>query len=179
MLKVGTERLTSDLSVRLNANPLNRSQGPEKGRQTSEVEMTHFGSDVEHAVYILLELAAAPPKAQISALEFADTLRLPVGRIHKLLASLERACLVSRIRALDGGWRLGDPPKRVSILAVIEAVQDYRPLFEGADTDAYSVLLHARPAARRGFFGLHAIMLEAEREMLDTLARRTLEDIKN
>jgi Rrf2 family protein len=141
--------------------------------------MTHFGSDVQYAVYILLDLAAAPPKAQVSPLEFADSLRLPVVRIHKLLANLERAGLVSRIRALDGGWRLSSPPKRVSILAVIEAVQDYRPLFQSEETDLYGILSYTKPAARRGFFGLHAIMLEAERKMLDALARRTLDDIRS
>ena len=141
-------------------------------------QMTLFGSDVEHAVYVLLELAAVPPKAQIGTLEFADSLHLPVGRIDELLAGLERAGLVSRDTAPDRGWRLSGSPKGVSILDVIEAVQDYRPLFESEETDPRDVLLHAKPAARRGFFGLHAIMLEAERKMLDTLARRTLADIK-
>ncbi len=138
--------------------------------------MVHFGSDIELAVEILLELASAPAAGH-DAVQLAQVLELPVSRVQKLIADLAREGLVRQAKAQSGGWRLSQAPKKISLLAVVEAVQGHRPVYESGDVSTGSIMLHMPRPQRRGFYGLYSVMLEAERKMLRTLAGKTLSDI--
>ena len=139
--------------------------------------MTHFSPNVEYGLYVLAELATAPANDPSSAEDIAASVRLPVTLVRSLLAELERAGLVVKAEPAVEGWRLGDSPERISVLAVVRAVQAHRPLFENPELATASVLLALTPNARRRSYALHKVMLEAEHIMMEALARKTLRDI--
>jgi len=137
--------------------------------------MTHFSPRVEYGLYVLSELATAGENCRSSTEDIAASVRLPITLVRSLLAELERAGLVAKPEAAVDGWRLGDRPERISVLAVVRAVQAHRPLF--ANRDFATALPALTPNVRRRSYALHKAMLEAERSMFETLARTTLRDI--
>ena len=158
--------------------------GPERSRALECLEMTrglaHFSTSVGHAIYILLELMGKPTKSAARTEELAESVQLPIDQVRELLGELAKAGIVLPEAGVAGErWKLSTSPDRISVLAAVEAVQSYRSIFESAEAGIGSNLIYSRPVMRRGFFGLHAIMLEAERKMLDTLAQRTLKDIES
>ena len=142
--------------------------------------MGFYGAGVEYGLHILLELSGEREAARPSARDLADFLQLPVAYVRKIMTKLERAGLVAGAEGIEGGWVLARAPADITALAVAEAVEGRRALFECREIRANCVLYEGRPPkhATSGVCSIHAVMIEAENRMRDSLAARTLADIK-
>ena len=87
-----------------------------------------------YAVMALVELAAreaaepTPPagrrKPPVSLAEIAAARMLSLAYLEQLFGPLRRAGVVTSTRGPGGGYRLVDPPERITIATIIDAVEE-------------------------------------------------------
>jgi Rrf2 family protein len=77
---------------------------------------------VDYALRALVELAAADG-ATVKGDHLAQAQHIPLKFLENILAELRRAGIVGSQRGADGGYRLQQPPDRVSVADVIRAVE--------------------------------------------------------
>lgn len=140
--------------------------------------MAQIGSGVEYALHCLLYLIG-DRRAGPSTRDLAEFQGLSPSFVAKLFTKLEKAGLVRSSEGVKGGFRLARPAQAISVLAVVDAIEGEKALFECREVRRRCVLYAAAPPpeATQGVCGIHAIMLEAEREMRRVLARYSLADI--
>lgn len=117
----------------------------------------HISARGDYAVRAALGLAVAYP-ATVSSQALADAQGLPRKFLEAILADLRRGGLVRSIRGADGGYQLADAPERVSVGAVLRAVdgplaevRGLRPeqtQYEGAAAHLSEVWIAVRSAVR-------------------------------
>jgi Rrf2 family protein len=77
----------------------------------------------EHAVRALLDLALhAPPSGSVRSSEIARRTGVPENFLDAILLDLRKAGLVSSKRGPDGGHWLARDPSRVTVRAIVEAI---------------------------------------------------------
>lgn len=89
-----------------------------------------FSQTVEYALRAMVQLATSAPDACTTQI-IAENTRVPGAYLAKVLQSMRRAGLVHSRRGVGGGVRLAKPPKKISLLDVINAVE---PLTRNTDT---------------------------------------------
>jgi len=141
--------------------------------------MAHIGNGVEYALHCLLYLVGRQAEAAPSARDLAEFQGVSPSFVAKLFTRLEKAGLVRAGEGVKGGFRLARPPEQVTVLAVVDAIEGGKPLFDCREVRRNCVLYRDAPPswATRGVCGIHAVMREAEQEMRQALARHTLADI--
>jgi Rrf2 family iron-responsive transcriptional regulator len=77
----------------------------------------------DYAVRILLHLACLGQEAQVSIATIARIRRMPVSFVRRLIAPLIASGLLTSIRGIRGGVRLGRPAADISLLDVIDVVE--------------------------------------------------------
>lgn len=82
-----------------------------------------------YAVMAMVELAARQSRAggplgQVSLAEIAAAQHLSLAYLEQLFGPLRRAGLVASARGPGGGYRLAKPPERISIAAIVQAVDE-------------------------------------------------------
>jgi Rrf2 family protein len=142
--------------------------------------MSHISTAVEYGLHSLLLLAAtgeAVPEASVR--DLAELQGLPPDYVAKLFTKLGKAGLVRATEGARGGFILAMPPDRISVLAVVEAIDGRKDLFECRDIRTRCALFDGAPPrwATQGVCSIHAVMLEAEQGMRAVLARHTRADI--
>lgn len=75
----------------------------------------------EYALRAIVYLAGQDQVPRTTA-EIAETTQVPVGYLAKVMQNLSRAGLVSSQRGLGGGFTLADPPGKLTVLAIVDAV---------------------------------------------------------
>lgn len=138
--------------------------------------MSQFGSAVEYALHCLLYLARAEDGMARSVRDIAEFQELSTDYVAKLFTRLEKAGLVASMEGLRGGFHLARPAEKISVLAVVDAVEGRKPLFQCREVRANCVLFdESAPAwAGRGVCGIHAVMLQADAAMRASLAQSNL-----
>src|SRR5262245_4886186 len=81
-----------------------------------------FSQTVEYALRAMAHLASAAPEA-CTTQEIAETTKVPAAYLSKVLQSMRRAGLIHSRRGVGGGVKLARPPKKISLLDVINAVE--------------------------------------------------------
>lgn len=81
-----------------------------------------FSQTVEYALRAMVQLAVDAPAASTTRAIAAKT-KVPTAYLAKVLQSMRRAGLIHSRRGVGGGVTLALPPKDVSLLAVIDAVE--------------------------------------------------------
>jgi Rrf2 family transcriptional regulator, nitric oxide-sensitive transcriptional repressor len=71
---------------------------------------------------------AAEPERPCTTPELARLARVPAGYLAKVMQSLVRAGLVRSRRGQGGGFTLATSPADITVLAVVNAVDPFRPL---------------------------------------------------
>ena len=110
-------------------------------------------------------------KIRLGEYDFVPTSRLatdlgiPAPSLARLLRSLSRAGIIETREGAHGGIRLAVPPDEVTLLDVVEAVEQRRPLFR---SDAAPAVSGTTPTRRQR--ALRSALGSAERAM-----RRELE----
>jgi len=77
-----------------------------------------------YAVTALLDLALQPTEQTITLAEITARQTISVAYLEQLFAKLKRHSLVSSIRGANGGYHLARKPEDITVLEIIEAVNE-------------------------------------------------------
>ncbi|MBV0889991.1 Rrf2 family transcriptional regulator [Komagataeibacter oboediens] len=136
-----------------------------------------YGASTEYVLHSLLWLVDNPEP--VSSLDLAELQDIPAAFVAKQLPKLEKAGLLTASEGLRGGYRLARPADEISILAVVDAVEGGKSLFNCQEIRGRCALFGQRPPewAVQGVCGIHAVMLRAEQAMRRELAQTSLADL--
>jgi len=142
--------------------------------------MSHISTGVEYALHCLLFLCPQREDApEASAKDLAELQGIPAEYAAKLFTKLNRAGLVRATEGVRGGFALARKPEKISVLDVVDAIDDEKPLFECREIRSRCAIFEDNPPSwsTRGTCSIHAVMLEAEKAMRAALQQHTLADL--
>jgi Rrf2 family transcriptional regulator, cysteine metabolism repressor len=90
----------------------------------------------EYASVAVLELALNFNSGQIQAKEIADRQNIPLKFLEQILIQLRNTGLVKSVRGAAGGYLLAQPPDRISLKDVVEAVEGELNIVDEKLTDS-------------------------------------------
>lgn len=142
--------------------------------------MSHISTGVEYGLHCLLYLS--DPSAGVSdasAKDLAELQGVPVEYVAKLFTKLSRAGIVAATEGVRGGFRLARPAAEISVLDVVNAIDGNKALFDCREIRANCAVFGEKPPAwaTRGVCSIHAVMLDAEKRMTESLAAHSLADL--
>jgi Rrf2 family protein len=82
-----------------------------------------FSTKAEYGVRVMVELARRGGEQPVALTEIADHEGLPLAYLEHLVARLRRAGLVESRRGAHGGYLLTRDPARITMAAVVEALE--------------------------------------------------------
>ena len=91
--------------------------------------MAHLGSSVEYGLHCLLWLVG-PLAEPASSRDLADLQGVSPSFVAKILPKLEKAGIVCASEGVRGGYRLAASPSEITVLAVVDAIEGKKPLFD-------------------------------------------------
>jgi Rrf2 family protein len=130
------------------------------------LELTRRG---DYAVRAMLALAGNPQAERTTVREIALAMDIPVGFLPRVMADLARAGLVTSTIGRIGGYALGRPAERISLLDVIEAVE--------GDSRRTRCVLRGGPCGRDGHCQVHDVFFAAQDAMLARLSMASLSEL--
>ena len=141
--------------------------------------MSLYGSSVEYGLHCLLYLADAPDGSSPSSRDLAEFQGISPSFVAKLFTRLEKAGLVASAEGIGGGFQLARRAGSISVLDVTDALEEGKALFDCKEIRGKCVLYGDKPphAETQGVCAIHAVMLEAERRMRESLAQTSLADL--
>ncbi len=141
--------------------------------------MSLYGSNVEYGLHCLLHLVDSPEGAPVSSRDLAEFQGISPSLVAKLFTGLQKADIVESAEGIRGGFRLAKPPGDISVYDVVAALEGGKPLFQCREIRSNCILYGNNPpvSATGGVCAIHAVMLQAEERMLDTLRDHTLASI--
>lgn len=77
----------------------------------------------DYGVRVILDLAALPPSKRASTQDIASRQGIPSPFLAKIISQLSLSGLVTTFRGAGGGVMLALPPREISLLQVIEALE--------------------------------------------------------
>ncbi len=140
--------------------------------------MAHLTVSVEYGIHCLLWMAGTED-TPLSTRELAELQGISPSYLAKIFPKLEKAGIVHASEGVRGGYVLAREPGQISFLQIVDAIEGRKPLFDCQDIRGRCALFGGAPPswATNGVCAIHAVMLQAEKAMRDTLAARTLADI--
>ena len=137
--------------------------------------MAHLTVSVEYGLHCLLWLVGADGAA-MSSRELAELQGISPSFLAKIFPKLEKAGIVIASEGVRGGYRLARAADQISILDVVDAIEGDKPLFDCQEVRGRCALFAGKPPgwATAGVCAIHAVMLQAEKAMRDSLARQSL-----
>ncbi len=148
--------------------------------------MSLYGSSVEYGLHCLLYLADQPEDSPPSSRDLAEFQGISPSFVAKLFTRLEKAGLVASEEGIGGGFRLGRAADSISVLDVTDALEENKELFDCKEIRGKCILYRdkcilyrdKRPARHsQSVCSIHAVMLEAEQRMRESLAETSLADL--
>ena len=144
--------------------------------------MAHISTAVEYATHCLLYLVSVddiPPRFSIK--DLAQMQGVPPQYLAKIFTKLRQANLVQATEGLKGGFQLARPAAEISMLDIVHAVDGDKSLFDCQNIRTRCALFNQQPPswATAGLCSIHAVMVEAEQKMKESLSHHTLDSINN
>ena len=141
--------------------------------------MALYSASVEYGLHCLLYLVDASGNAKASSNDLAEFQGISPSYVAKLFTQLKTAGLVRSIEGAQGGYQLARPAQDITVLDVVEALEGEKPLFQCKEIRRQCALFDSLPPgwATKGVCSIHAVMLEAESRMKQSLANHTLADL--
>lgn len=131
--------------------------------------MLHLTRRGDYAIRGMVHLAMRPAQ-QISPLnEIAAGADVPPTLLAKIFQEIGRHGLVSSHRGIGGGFRLGRPPEKITLLEIVQAVEG--PIAMNR------CLMGKGLCGRETFCTVHPVWREVQEKMKDILSRVTLKDL--
>lgn len=84
-----------------------------------------LSSTSEYALRIMVILAQQKPGCFLKGGDIAKTTKVPASYLAKILQALNRAGLVLAQKGIGGGYVLNDTPEKISLFAIINAVDPF------------------------------------------------------
>jgi Rrf2 family protein len=140
--------------------------------------MAHITVSVEYGLHCLLWLVGNAGKP-LSSRDLADLQGVSPSFVAKIFPKLEKAGIVTATEGARGGYLLARPAEQISFLDIVDAIEGSKPLFDCQEVRRRCALFGEAPPgwATAGVCAIHAVMLQAEKAMRDSLAAETLADI--
>ncbi|WP_417843500.1 RrF2 family transcriptional regulator [Thalassospira sp.] len=137
-----------------------------------------YGASIEYGLHCLLWLVSDGVE-RASSRDLAELQGVPPAMLAKIMSRMEKAGIVKSTNGISGGYTLARSPEEISVLAVIDAIEGKRQLFDCKDVREGCVLFGGTPPAWSsvGVCGIHRLMLRAEQQMRAELARSSLADL--
>lgn len=129
----------------------------------------HITRSADYGIRVLTHLAMSPPGTRLTASELAEASHAPESLVAKILQRLVAARLVASRRGFEGGFELARPPREVSVLDIVTALEgplSLNPCVESAASCEASLGCAARDVWAR-----------AQRALASELAAATLEQL--
>src|SRR5213596_1711718 len=82
-----------------------------------------FSTKAEYGVRLMVELGRQPGEEPVSLAALAEAERLPLSYLEHLVARLRSAGLVTSTRGARGGYRLGKPASKITMVEVVQALE--------------------------------------------------------
>lgn len=129
----------------------------------------------DYGIVLLTHFARHPEREALNARELALDTRLPLPTVGKLLKELVHGGLLTSHRGIKGGYSLARDPERISMAAIIAALEGPIAITE-CNTDHAGLCEHESGCAVRTNWQVvnHAIKEALERVTLAEMARPTL-----
>lgn len=105
----------------------------------------------------------------VPAPTIARQMDVPAGYLPHIMRDLVRARLVEAVPGRGGGYRLARSPREVSVLDVIEAVED--------DVRRRTCVLRPQACVAIKPCGVHHLFANAQDALLEHLAGATIQDV--
>lgn len=100
---------------------------------------------------------------------------IPIKFLEAILCELRNGNVLISIRGRNGGYKLGEPPKKITLARVIRIVDGPIALLSCASLHFYKSCENCNEKK----CGLSTVMKEARDAILRVLEKRTLHDIKD
>lgn len=142
--------------------------------------MAYISSASEYVLHCLLYLAGGEAGVrEASVKDLAELQGVPAEYLAKLFTKLNKAGLVVATEGVKGGFSLSRPADRISVLDVVNAIEEGKPLFDCREIRSRCAIFGDEPPAMatQGVCAIHAVMLEAEARMRDVLASHSIGDL--
>lgn len=129
-------------------------------------------------MHCLLWLVGAG-ETPLSSRDLAELQGISPTFLAKILTRLEKAGIVRATEGVRGGYVLAMSPGDISVLRVVDAIEGDKPLFNCQEIRGRCAVFGERSPgwATAGTCAVHAVMLQAETAMRETLAAQSLADI--
>ena len=127
-----------------------------------------LGKRGDYAIRAVLDIAAHEGERR-KAREIAERMSIPKKYLSRILADLVRSGILQATAGPDGGYELTRPPREVTMLQAIEAVE--------GETETRDCLLRGVPCQSGGICAVHQAWVGAESAMLARLRETTLADL--
>lgn len=120
----------------------------------------------EYAIRCVLYLSQHRDRTVIARKEIAEAMDIPAQFLGKVAQQLAKAGLIAIRQGAHGGYELVGSPEKITLLAVIEAI----------DGEIYLNDCIHRPDScdRQCYCSVHPVWEKARRQLRDTLAGTTL-----
>jgi len=140
--------------------------------------MAYIGSGVEYGLHCLLWLVGSPTEPA-SSRDLAELQGISPSFLAKIFPKLEKAGIVLASEGIRGGYVLGRPAERISVLDVVDAIEGRKPLFECQEIRGKCAIFGDLPPswAMEGVCGVHKVMLRAEQSMRNELNKTSIADL--
>jgi Rrf2 family protein len=79
--------------------------------------------ETDYAVRCVLYLSREGHEQNVMIEKIAEEMRIPKSFLAKILQKLSKAGIVQSFRGVKGGFRLTRPPKKITLLDVVEAIE--------------------------------------------------------
>jgi Rrf2 family protein len=135
-----------------------------------------IGDGVEWAVHLCGVLAAVPKGRGVAGARLAEFHDLPPAYLAKHLQALSRAGIVTADRGVKGGYRLGRPAAKISLLDIVIAIEGAQPAFRCTEIRQRGPC-PAAPWACRKACAIQRAFLGAEAAWRKSLAHVTVADM--
>jgi Rrf2 family protein len=140
--------------------------------------MAHITVSVEYGIHCLLWMIGSEAKP-LSSRDLAELQGISPSFVAKIFPKLEKAGIVRASEGIRGGYVLAKPARDISFLAIVDAIEGEKPLFDCQDVRERCPLLGSQPPtwATKGTCAIHAVMLQAEKSMRDALRNQSLGEV--
>ena len=128
-----------------------------------------FSRPCSYAIRALTYLAMQPPGKLSGTREISEHERIPSPFLGKVLLSLRRGRLLRSYKGIGGGYELGLPPDKISLLTIVRCIEGNMTFDD--------CLLEDHECSTTEQCPLHPSWGEVRQKLLDFLGQNTVADL--